>query len=162
MSNDPIHLYVGSILGVVLMSAPASAQQWKIYKEESVSLEYRNAADTELMFAVQCASRQSEIVIPLPPGIKPPAQAPVLEVTEQAGFYPMKLSWDVCGGEETCTDRSNGDIWTYYVRVKYNHLALRFADKAVSLRINAPGVSLSATADKTVFAQFAALCRKWR
>jgi hypothetical protein len=151
-----------SILVVFLISGPALAQEWKVYQEESVSLEYRNAADTESVLSVDCASSQSEIVIPLSPGTKPPAQPPVLRVTEKTGVYPMTLSVDVCGGDTTCTDRPNGDVSTYYVRGKNNQIALRFADKAISLEIDAPGIKLSANADHKLFAEFSSLCRKWR
>lgn len=151
---------LASVLALVAVGASAAAQQWIIFEEESVSLDYRNAADTESVLSVACGSNHSEIVIPLAPGLKPPAQAPELRVTEQAGVDAIKLHWDVCGGELTCTDRPNGDVSTYYVTAKDKRLALRFADKASSIAIDAPGIKLTATADAKTFARFAALCRK--
>ena len=162
MSKDSILLPLACVLGVLFVSAPASAQTWKIEQGESISLEYRNAADTESMLSVSCGARHSDIVIPLAPGTKPPAQAPELRVKERAGVYPMTMQWDVCGGELTCTDRPAGDVSTYYVKSANKQTALRFATRALALDIEAPGVKLSASADRHVFARFAALCRKQR
>jgi hypothetical protein len=149
-----------SVLALVAVCASASAQQWQVFEEESVSLDYRNAADTESVFSVLCGARHSDITIPLAPGIKPPAQAPELRVTEPTGVIAIKLRWDVCGGEMTCTDRPNGDVSTYYVKANDKQVALRFADKASSIAIDAPGIRLTAAADAKAFARFAALCRK--
>jgi hypothetical protein len=81
-------------------------------------------------------------------------------VTEPSGVRAIKMQWDVCGGELTCTDRPNGDVSTYFVKAKGKQLALSFADQATSVAIEAPGISLSAKADKKTFARFAAFCRK--
>jgi hypothetical protein len=151
-----------SVLALIAVCASASAQQWQVFEEESVSLDYRNAADTESVFSVLCGARHSDITIPLAPGIKPPAQAPEPRVTEPTGVNAIKLRWDVCGGELTCTDRPNGDVSTYFVKTNDKQIALRFADKASSLAIDAPGIKLTAEADKKAFARFAALCRKQR
>jgi hypothetical protein len=151
---------LASVLALLAASASASAQQWQVFEEESVSLDYRNAEDTESVFSVLCGAGHSDITIPLAPGIKPPAQAPELRVTEQTGVNAIKLRWDVCGGGMTCTDRPNGDVSTYYVKANDKQIALRFADKASSLTIDAPGIKLTAAADKKAFARFAALCRK--
>jgi hypothetical protein len=52
---------------VLALSASASAQQWKVYQGESVSLDYRNAADSESLLSVACGSSHSDITIPLVP-----------------------------------------------------------------------------------------------
>jgi hypothetical protein len=160
MKKHPILCGFAAILGVLAIAAPAAAQQWKIFEEESVSLDYRNAADTESIFSVLCGSSHSDITIPLAPGIKPPAQAPELRVIEQTGVTLITMRWDVCGGELTCTDRPSGDVSTYYVKAKDKQIALRLADRASALAIEAPGIKLSAAADRTTFARFSALCRK--
>src|ERR1700722_2982348 len=59
-----------SVLALVAVCASASAQQWQVFEEESVSLDYRNAADTESVFSVLCGAGHSDITIPLAPGIK--------------------------------------------------------------------------------------------
>jgi len=160
MHRHPISVSLALALVSLAAAAPAAAQQWKVYEEERVALEYRNAADTASLFAVSCGSKGSDITIPLAPGIKPPAQPPVLRVTEPSGVRAIEMQWDVCGGEMTCTDRPNGDASTYFVKAKGKQLALRFADQATALAIEAPGISLSVNADKNIFARFAALCRK--
>lgn len=157
---NPVCLRLAFILAVLAISASASAQQWKVYEGESVSLDYRNAADSESVFSVACGSSHSDITIPLVPGIKPPAQAPELRVTERAPARSIKMQWDVCGGELTCTDRPDGDVSTYYVKSKSKQIALRFADRATFVSIDAPGIRLSAAAHKETFARFAKLCRK--
>ncbi len=151
---------LAAAIGALSIAAPASAQQWKIDQGEAVSLEYRNAADTESMLSVSCGAGYSDIAIGLPPGIKPPASAPELRVREQSGVQTIKLQWDVCGGELTFTDRPAGDASSYFVKAKDKQLALRFAERALSLDIDAPGIKLAAPADKTIFARFAAMCRK--
>ncbi len=153
-------LCLASIHAALLISVPAAAGQWKIFKEEGVSLEYRNAADTELVVSVYCSSGGSQIVIPLPPGVKAPPQAPELRVREQEGNDFIRMRWDVCGGELTCTDRPDGEVSTYHVGDKGKQIALRFADRAVSLDIEAPGVSLSAATDRKILDSFGVLCRK--
>jgi hypothetical protein len=160
MRHHPILSSLALALVTLAAAAPAAAQQWKVYEEERVALEYRNAADTTSLFAISCGSKSSDITIPLAPVIKPPAQPPMLRVTEPSGTRAIEMQWDVCGGELTCTDRPNGDVSTYFVKAKGKQLALRFADQATSVAIEAPGISLSAKADKKVFARFAALCRK--
>jgi hypothetical protein len=160
MRNYRISHSLALALVTLVAAAPAAAPQWKVYEEERVSLDYRNAADTASLFSVSCGSTSSDITIPLDPGVKPPAQPPVLRVTEASGVRAIQMQWDVCGGEMTCTDRANGDASTYFVKAKGKELALRFADQAASLAIEAPGISLSAKADKKTFARFAALCRK--
>ena len=160
MRNYPISFSLALALVTLAAAAPAAAQQWKVYDEERVALEYRNVADTASLFAVSCGSKSSDIVIPLEPGVKPPARPPELRVTDPSGVRAIKMQWDVCGGEMTCTDRPNGDVSTYFVKAKGKQLGLGFADQATSLAIEAPGISLAAKADKRVFARFAALCRK--
>jgi hypothetical protein len=160
MRNHPMSFSLALALVALAAATPAAAQQWKVYQEERVSLEYRNAADTASLFAVSCGSKSSDITIGLAPGIKPPEQSPVLRVTEPSGVRAIKMQWDVCGGELTCTDRPNGDVSTYFVKAKGKQLALSFADQATSVAIEAPGISLSAKADKKTFARFAAFCRK--
>jgi hypothetical protein len=160
MRNHPISISLALVVIALATASPAAAQQWKVSEEERVVLEYRNAADTASLFAVSCGSKGSDITIPLDPGIKPPAQPPVLRVTEPSGVRAIKLQWDVCGGEMTCSDRPNGDASTYFVKAKDKQLALRFADQATAVAIEAPGISLSAKVDKKAFARFAALCRK--
>ena len=143
-----------------LTCAPASAQQWKIYEEESVSLDYRNAADTSSLLSVTCGSGHSDVTVPIDPGVKPPAQAPQLRVTAPAGPYGLTLQWDVCGRDSlTCTDRPNGQVSTYFLRTRDKRLALRFA-QATAASIDAPGALLSARSDKAAFARFATLCTK--
>jgi hypothetical protein len=149
-----------SLVAAVALSAPAAAQQWKVYEEESVSLAYRDAADTVTLLSVACGAGHSDVTVPLDPGLKPPAQAPQLHVTAPAGPYVLTLQWDVCGRDSlTCTDRPNGQVSTYFIRTTDKRLALRFA-QATAVSIDAPGASLSAKADKAVFARFAALCTK--
>ena len=160
MRNHPISISLALAVIALATASPAAAQQWKVNEEERVVLEYRNAADTASLVAVSCGSKSSDITIPLDPGVKPPAQPPVLGVTELSGVRAIKLQWDVCGGEMTCTDRPNGDASTYFVKAKDKQLALRFADQATAFAIEAPGIRLSAKADRRVFTRFAALCRK--
>jgi hypothetical protein len=149
-----------SLLAAVALCAPASAQQWKVYEEESISLDYRNAADTSTLLSVACGSDHADVTVPIDPGVKPPAQAPQLQVTAAAGPYALALQWDVCGRDSlTCTDRPTGQVSTYFIRTKDKRLALRFA-QATAVSIDAPGALLSAKADKAAFARFAALCAK--
>jgi hypothetical protein len=159
MKRTSTVVFAASALCLLGMS-PASAQQWKMFEEEGVSLEYRNAADTESLISVACSPQQSEIFVPLAPGMKKPAQAPSLAVKEGAATNTIKLASAVCGGPTSCSDRPDGDVSTYEARAKGKAMALRVADKATSVDIDAPGAKISAASNPAVFKQFAAACRK--
>src|SRR5882762_8476172 len=131
-------LCIASALSV-LGTGSASAQKWQMFEEEGVSLEYRNAADTESLISVSCSARQSEIYVPLAPGMKRPAQAPALMVKEGAATNTIKLEIAVCGGPTSCSDRPDGDVSTYAAQAKGKAMALRFAEKMTSADIDAPG-----------------------
>jgi hypothetical protein len=124
----------------------------------SVSLAYRNAADTSSLLSVGCGSDHSDVTVLVDPGVKPPAQAPQLQVTAPSGPYELTLEWVVCGsGSPACADRLTGQVFAYFIWAKDKRLALRVA-QATAVSIDAPGVLLSANADKAAFARFAALC----
>ena len=145
-----------------LLPAPASAgrAQWKVFEEESVSMEYRNAADTESLISISCSARDSRIWIPVGPGVKPPPQPASLEVTEQGTSRRIVLTTELCGGQTTCTDRADGDVSLYTARAKTKNLVLALAERARSLKIDAPGARNTAPADQAAFAHFADLCGK--
>jgi hypothetical protein len=152
------HLVLAAILAIT--ATAAHAEQWQMFEEEGVSLEYRNAADTASLMSVACSARLSEIFVPLDPGTKPPAPNPVLVTKEGGATKPIKLDVHVCGGDMTCSDRPDGDVSTYVTTGKGKTLALHFADKVTSAAIDAPGAKISATSDPAVFKRFAAACRK--
>jgi len=153
-------IWVLTLLCGTAAATPATAQKWVVSEEESVTLEYRNAADTASILSVSCHTELSDIVVPINPGTKPPTTPPELKITEKGTTRTMKLTVEVCGGELTCTDRPNGEVSTYYVRQKQKLLALRFAEKATAISIDAPGAAIKANADKAAFAKFVSLCKK--
>jgi hypothetical protein len=157
--NISIAVAIAAMAAGLLLPDVASAQQWKVYQEEGVSLGYRNAADTESLLSIDCSAKASDVVVPVPPGVKRPPQAPGLRVQEGNSSRTIALSVEVCGGELTCTDRPAGDVSTYFAKATNKELALRLADQASAISIDAPGAHVSALADRRVFAQFAKLCR---
>lgn len=114
------------------------------------------------MLSVTCSARQSEIYVRAAPGTKPPAQPVVLTVKEGAATNPITLEAYVCGRPTACSHRPDGEVATYFARVKGKALALRLAEKMTAAEVDAPGAKVSVTADRAAFKKFAALCRKWK
>ena len=152
-----------AVIAIALMlgTAAASAQQWHVLHEQEVSVGYgKTATETEL--SVTCSGRQSEIYVHVAPGTKPPAQAPTLVVKEGGATNTIALEVYVCGRPTACSHRPDGEVATYFARVKGKALALRFAEKMTSAEVDAPGAKVSVAADRAAFRKFAAACRKWK
>ena len=130
-------------------------------EEQEVSLGYGKTA-IESVLSVTCSARQSEIYVLTAPGTKPPAQAPTLVVREGGATNTITLEVYVCGRPTACSHRPDGDVATYFARVKGKAMALRFAGKMTSAEIDAPGAKVSVKADRAVFRKFAAACRTWK
>ena len=151
------------IIAAVLVSgtASASAQQWHVLEEMEVSVGY-GPTPTEAVLSIACSARQSEIYVPAAPGTKPPAQAPVLVVKEGAATNRITLRVSVCGRPSACSHRPDGEVSTYFALTRGKAMALRLAEKMTAAEIDAPGATLSVTADNAAFKTFATLCRKWK
>jgi hypothetical protein len=149
-----------AILSVVGASA-ASAEKWTILREMELSINY-GKDPLEASLSVTCSANQSEIYVPTAPGTKPPAQLPELVVKEGATSHAIKLEAYACGQPAKCMHRPDGEIPTYVARTKGKAMALRFAEKMTAAEIDAPGAKLSVAADRALFRQFAAECRKWK
>jgi hypothetical protein len=141
----------------VVATTPAAAQ-WSVFDEEAVSLAY--GPENNKVFSISCARSSSDVVVVVPPGIKPRSTSAVLTVKEGAASRSLTLTAEVCGGETTCTDRGVGEVYIYRLLQKGKTLPLALADRATAFSIDAPGAQLDITADRSVFARFAAMCRK--
>lgn len=157
MARSSIVLCIAASLGP-LGAPPASAQKWHVLEEMEVSIGY-GKTDIDTVLSVTCSGRQSEIYVRAAPGTKPPAEAPALVVKERAAINPIKLEAYVCGRPAACSHRPDGEVATYFARVKGKAMALRFAAKMTAAEVEAPGAKVSVTADRAAFTKFAKLCR---
>lgn len=148
------------IICALLAAAPTLAQSWKVEQEESVSLQYRDAADESSLFEVHCTGSESQIVVPATTGIRD--KTPLrLVVSIGAASEVLQLPPSVCGRVDgACIDRPAGEVSVYLLRRPGKDLALRLA--GATRVATSGGVSLSAEANPSVFSQFVELCRKQR
>lgn len=160
MPRSSTIISIAAVLGV-FGTAPASAQKWHVLEEMEVSIGY-GKTEIDTMLSVTCSGRQSEIYLYVEPGTKPPSEAPVLTVTEAGSTRTIKLEAYVCGRPTACSHRPDGDVATYFARVKGKAMALRLAEKMTTAEVDAPGAKVSVTADRVAFTKFAKLCRTWK
>ena len=94
------------VTALLVFCLPAAAKQWYLENDENPGISYRDA-DGGTAISITCggegdnSANASELLIPVPSGIKPPARAPEVRIKEKTGVRTMKLQWDVCGGELT-------------------------------------------------------------
>lgn len=141
---------------------PCAADEWKIYQEEMVTLDYRNTSDTASLLSILCSPGHSQVAVPVDPGVSKPEGPVTLLVETASGARQIALSVETCGGEIQCTDRHDGDVSEYLAEGKGRTLALELANDATSFAIEAPGASLKAPAQRSTFHEFAKLCRSWK
>ena len=154
----PSAILIASALGM-LGTAAAAADKWTMLREMEISIGY-GPTEIDTVISVTCSGRQSEIYVSTARGTKPPAQAPELVVKEGGATNTIKLEAYVCGRPAICTHRPDGEVPSYFARTKSKAMALRFADKATAVEIDAPGVKFTIAADAALFKKFAAACRK--
>jgi hypothetical protein len=153
-----------SFLATVSPTQGGSAA-WKIDEGESISLNYTlppspEAPNGSSALGIDCSAAESDIVVPVPPGIKPPTSPVRLVIKERRGSETLILIPNMCLATETCTDRPTGDVSVYQIKRNGRDLALRVAREALSISIDAPGAKVSAAADRSIFTRFAQLCRE--
>jgi hypothetical protein len=140
---------IASVLLVV--ATPAAAQKWTVLEEESVSLALLNAKGQHQL-AISCASQQSDIVVPVEPGVSKPTKAPMLVMQLPKGEERLTLQPELCGKGE-CSDHSEGDVYVYIVRQKGKDLPLKAAT-ASRFVFDAPGAKIAADADTDTSRRF--------
>jgi hypothetical protein len=147
---------------LLISAAPCAADEWKIYQEEMVTLDYRNAGDTASLLSISCSPEQSQVAIPVDPGVSKPSGSVALLVETASGTRRIALTVETCGGEIQCTDRHDGEVSEYTAGSAGKTMALELANDARSFAIDAPGVSIKAPAHASTFREFAKLCRSWK
>ncbi|MGD9806893.1 MAG: hypothetical protein AB7O71_10725 [Hyphomicrobiaceae bacterium] len=153
---------IGRAMAAVVLAASSTsvlADSWTTMEEESISLSYgsQDAAKLEIF-----CDKDSQIVVPEPGRVKP--SAPVVFTFVEAGkTKTIQLDTEICGVDGlTCTDRKNGEISAYKKTVRGKKQALAWAEKTSSFSVKGPTINLSMKANNTVFAKFAASCKKWK
>ena len=157
------HLRLLIVLSLLLIgAAPCAANEWKIYQEEMVTLDYRNTGDTASLLSILCSPQQSQVAIPVDPGVSKPSGAVALVIDTASGARRIALSVETCGGDIQCTDRHDGEVSEYTAGGAGKAMALELASDAKGFTIDAPGAAFKAPAQASTFREFAKLCRSWK
>lgn len=143
-------------------ATPCAANEWKIYQEEMVTLDYRNTGDTASLLSILCSPRQSQVAIPVDPGVSKPSAPVTLIIDTTSGTRRIALAVETCGGDIQCTDRHDGEVSEYSAGGAGKAMALELANDAKSFAIDAPGAAFKAPARASTFREFAKLCRSWK
>lgn len=148
------------LIGSQLYTASASAQQWKILEEESVTLAFRDSENAVSIMEISCHSEQSDVTINVSTRGIYNSDSFVLSVDTSEGTDEIKMLPVICAPDDVC-DTAPGEVYAYQAKADGRDLALNLAETAKSFSFAAPGVTLDVRTDKPVFTRFAKLCRNW-
>jgi len=151
---------------IASISSASAEPAWTVERSEVAYLFYGEPKAPVL--TVTCGQEEGEtgkdetrIEVETEKGTTAKADKVVLVIEMRNGRREVPLKADICGGENTCINLPDGEIYRYETSVPGKRLAIDIADKGETISIDAPGAKISAPRDAEMFKKFSAMCLNW-